>query len=512
MNKKLWSLFKGSDEGRKAIDIFTPDGKEASEWLAGIYGICKQYNPELDPELLIDLQFLLSDNNELSGWYQGEHSVEDYLMNFQVFMTEQDENGNYVLDEKRPFLKKDDYRGKAEFMHVISTMMFTDMGPAFIPLLYPSRFDLFRRNCEVLGIELPDIPKTRNYSQYLLYYLDICDAIEDFRSTNDLTPEELCACIYYYAPLEIDSDEEGNAELPRPTNIWLTGASKADIKMLEERDLKYIGTWACNEKTRPGDIIVLYATAPYSCIHSIWRAQTGGRFNPFDHFHCRTTVVDGVKVPPVTLKDLKDDPVFGAQRMMNNNLQGINGRELPPKAYDALLKMIEKKGGDISNIPALFENKDWNPGTINDEKDVEEKILIPCLLELGYKEEDWSRQLKLKAGRSEKAIPDFVFFPTGERHAEVAPLVIEAKAANLLASDIERDKAYRQARSYAKMLESKTLAICDANRIIVYKRMKNGSFDYSAPAFESHWSVIWGDSEVFSKLNKLIGAEVMKRK
>lgn len=184
---------------------------------------------------------------------------------------------------------------------------------------------------------------------------------------------------------------------------------------------------------------------------------------------------------------------------------------MSPKAYDALIRMIERKGGDISKIPVLFECSDWDPGVIRDERDVEEKILIPCLLQLGYNEEDWTRQLKLKAGRSEKAIPDFVFFAMGEKHAENAPLVIEAKAANLLASDIERNKAYKQARSYAKMLESRTMAICDASRIIVYKRQKNGSFDYCTPSFESQWSVIWGDSDVFSKLNKLIGAEEMKK-
>ena len=165
----------------------------------------------------------------------------------------------------------------------------------------------------------------------------------------------------------------------------------------------------------------------------------------------------------------------------------------------------------MARIPVLFENIKWDPGVLNDEKDVENKVLIPCLLQLGYKESDWSRQLSQQFGRKEKGIPDFVFFPSGEKHAETAPLVIEAKKENLLASDIERNKAYRQARSYAKNLESNTLAICDANRIIVYERQKNGTFDYSSPAFENHWCVIWGDSGVFAQLNKLIGAETIKK-
>ena len=511
MNNSFWTLFKNSDEGKKAINVFIPEGKLDEEWIQGIFNIGMEYEPDMDTSLLTEFLYLIEDNNLFLGW-EDIPSIEEYLLDFEVYLVDADNKGNLYKADNRPIWKKEDYRLKAEGMHVISTMLFTHYDSIYFPMLYPRRFDVFTRNCEVLGIDLPDIPKTKDYSQYLIYYLSICKAIEAFRSENNLTPEEVCACVYFYAPMEYDKGYEEEMMLPRPTNIWLTGASKQDIRMLEERNMEYTGTWACNEKTRPGDIVVLYATAPYSCIHSIWRAKTGGRFCPFDHFHCRTTVTDGVKVPAISLKELKEDPVFGTQKMMNNNLQGINGRELPPKAYEALLRMIEKKGGDISVLPILFENRDWDPGEIRDEHDVEEKILIPCLQQLGYQENDWTRQLKLKAGRSEKAIPDFVFYASGEKHAENAPLVIEAKAGNLLASDLERDKAYRQARSYAKMLESRTLAICDANRIIVYKRQKNGKFDYSIQAFESHWSVIWGDSEVFSRLNKLIGAEEMKKR
>ena len=214
MNKSFWTLFKNSDEGRRAIDLFNPEGKQDAEWIQGIFSIFKKFEPDADVSLLVEFLYLIEDNNILFGWEDIPH-------------------------------------------------------PFFVPMLYPRRFDVFRRNCEVLGIELPSIPKVRDYFQFLLYYLDICNAVETFRSKNNLTPSEVCACIYYYAPMELDSDGIKEMELPRPTNIWLTGASKQDIKMLEERNMEYTGTWACNEKTRPGDIVVLYATAPYSCIHSI---------------------------------------------------------------------------------------------------------------------------------------------------------------------------------------------------------------------------------------------------
>ena len=112
-------------------------------------------------------------------------------------------------------------------------------------------------------------------------------------------------------------------------------------------------------------------------------------------------------------------------------------------------------------------------GEIKLEKDVEEKILIPMLKLLGYREEDWTRQLSQKAGRGLKAIPDFVFFPKGEKHF------------------------------------SSIMGICDKERLILYQVDKNGIANRSTPLFEEHWLSIYGDAEVGAKLNKLIGREII---
>lgn len=47
-------------------------------------------------------------------------------------------------------------------------------------------------------------------------------------------------------------------------------------------------------------------------------------------------------------------------------------------------------------------------------------------------------------------------------------------------------------------------------RLVLYKRNKNNSFDYNNPIFEAHWATINGDPEVGSTLKKLIGKEVVK--
>jgi len=144
---------------------------------------------------------------------------------------------------------------------------------------------------------------------------------------------------------------------------------------------------------------------------------------------------------------------------------------------------------------------------LKNEKDVEEKLLIPLLNKLGYSETDWTRQLSQKAGRKEKAIPDFVFLPKGEIHFQNAPMIIEAKFD--MSSNIERTKSYNQALSYARLMKSSIFGICDKDRLIIYKE-KKGYFDRFNPIFEKHWQSI-NDAEIFCQLKQIIGKEIVRK-
>lgn len=169
--------------------------------------------------------------------------------------------------------------------------------------------------------------------------------------------------------------------------------------------------------------------------------------------------------------------------------------------------MIQEKGGDITKYPKLFEGEAVDFGKIQVEKEVEENILIPILQRLGYNDSDWTRQLALKAGRKEKAIPDFVFFPQGEKHFENAPMVIEAKFD--MSSMQESQNAFKQGLSYARLLHASYMGICDKERFILYKIDSNGFTDCDAPIFENHWSTIYSDNEIGAELNHLIGREAI---
>jgi len=247
----------------------------------------------------------------------------------------------------------------------------------------------------------------------------------------------------------------------------------------------------------------MYVLSPYSCIQSIWRAEIDGVYTPFNFYNSRTKATNGILIPPISLKELKNDHYFSQLPITRKNFQGVNGVRFSANDYKELQQRLSDKGFDTSVLPQLYKPELEIKKNLKNEKDVEESLLIPLLEELGYTSSDWTRQLSQKAGRKEKAIPDFVFLPSGERHFQNAPLVIEAKFD--MASNIEKTKCYNQALSYARMMRASLFGICDKDRLIIYKE-QDGYFDRFHPSFEKHWQNI-NDEEVFRQLKLLIGKD-----
>ena len=522
MNKKLWENYKTSEDGKRLIGLFSLETDDHRKMIYDIIEFSKACQPKManiedvKTEYIVDDVFFLADNLSCQNLTLNDETLrEDYeklITDFFLAKIIEDEDGNITnnTDVKEIWLKANDFRSKSSFVGQLSLYLYI-IHPHFKPILFPHRFDLILRNCDALGIELPPIPHTKDYKAFLMYYYDICTALNDFQDEYEMTDEEFCACFYGLG--EMLSEEPKQAKLPKPVNVWLTGASGGDFIDLDKAtndnfDGEFNSIWACNERTKRGDIVIVYCLSPRSYIHSVWRANTAGLFNPFDYYKCRTTVCEGLRVPEISIKDLKTDKYFSEVPIVRKNLQGVNGVELSAQDYAELLRLIKQKGGDISCLPKLYDAEDVDFGEIKLEKDVEENILIPMLHKLGYEEKDWTRQLSLKAGRGLKAIPDFVFFAKGDKHFETAPFVIEAKLDMSLMR--EQINAFSQGLSYAKMLRSSLMGICDKERFIIYRVDSNGKADRNAPIFEEHWASIFNNEVVGATLNKLIGRNVIK--
>lgn len=451
MNKQIWNLYKNSEKGQKAIELFTlkDEGNEI-DWAEKIF---RKYNEYFGGEETVDycvdnyiniLRNIFADKLEPSDGENRVDYFERLIDNIEVINVKNDENGNLFKDDSSYdyiiSLKKE-YKNLGAILSELSLSLFYLHPGDFFPILFREQFDIFMKTLDVLEIPIPELPAKSDKRGRLLLYSALNENILDFAEENDLSIEETCACIYDFALMLLDENKT-QTEMPEPTNVWLTGGSKGDYKSFLENPVK--GTksvWTCNENTKKGDIIIMYVLSPYSCIQSIWRADIDGVYTPFNYYNSRIRATDGIVIPHITLGELKADPYFSMLPITRKNFQGVNGVQLSANDYKALQQILENKGFDTSILPQLY-NPDFEfTEILKNEKDVEEKLLIPLLEKLGYSEKDWTRQLSQKAGRKEKAIPDFVFLSKGEIYFQNAPMIVEAKFD--ISSNIERTKSYK---------------------------------------------------------------------
>jgi hypothetical protein len=516
MNKNIWNLYKNSERGKEAIALFTFNkGDYYEEKVKRIFRKYNEYFGGLNVEdYFLDNFFLIFGNIRADDMFiEDNEDMINYFVrlidNLEICFIEQNLEGKIIkVKDKMPIIKQKDYKTLCAILSEFSLVLYLRYrNRFFFPILFREQFDVFMKILDVLEIPMPQLPASTNKRGRLLLYNDLNANVMKFSRENNLTREETCACIYDFAfmLLEEDNDEK---EIPEPTNIWLTGGSKEDYKTFLKNPIEgEKSVWTCNENTKRGDIIVMYVRTPYSCIQSIWRADIDGVYTPFNYYNSRTRVTNGIVTPHITINELKTDTYFSQLPIVRKNLQGVNGVQFSVADYKELQRLLQNKGFDASVLPQLYNPDLEFIGQLKNEKDVEEKLLIPLLNKLGYSETDWTRQLSQKAGRKEKAIPDFVFLPKGEVHFQNAPMIVEAKFD--MNSNIERTKSYNQALSYARLMKSSVFGICDKDRLIIYKE-RNGYFDRFKPVFEKHWQSL-NDAEIFRQLKLLIGKEIIEK-
>lgn len=518
MNKNIWNLYKNSERGKNVIELFTFDRDKDSleEKVARIFDHYSEYlSGEVAKDYFIDNCFIVIESITVQKLFMtDDDSTDSYfkrlienLQLLEVILNEQGEITG-INDEVAPYVKKGDYKALCANIPAISLILYFYGTGEYIPNLYRERFDVLLRTLDILEISVPELPSKADKKGRLLLYNQINNNILSFAKEYKLSPSETCACIYDFSKVLLENTDKGTENLPVPTNIWLTGASKEDYKEFLEHPKKYANSvWTCNERTKRGDIIIMYVLSPYSCLQSIWRAEVDGVYTPFNYYNSRTRAMDGIIIPHISLNELKTHLYFSTLPIVKRNFQGVSGIQLSAKDYDELQILLRAKGFDTATLPQLYSPDLEIVKGLRLEKDVEEKLLIPLLAELGYSEDDWTRQLSQKAGRFEKAIPDFVFLPKGETHFQNAPMLIEAKFD--MSSNIERMKAYDQALSYARMMRSSIFGICDKERLVIFKQERD-HFSRFDPTFEKHWPAI-NDKDTFRELKLLIGKQTIEK-
>ena len=174
-------------------------------------------------------------------------------------------------------------------------------------------------------------------------------------------------------------------------------------------------------------------------------------------------------------------------------MQGINGVELLPSQYNYLMDKAE------ATVPRLEFCISSGDSKFALEKDVENKLIKPLLVKLGYTENDYVQQLYIEIGnRNHALIPDFVIMPHKTKGHYSSKHLIEAKLSIPSLAYLEEVKT--QARSYAKLLGVEYAVVASKEKLWVTSQ----SDDYSADVFSASWDEL-KNADVFAQLLKLIG-------
>ena len=164
-----------------------------------------------------------------------------------------------------------------------------------------------------------------------------------------------------------------------------------------------------------------------------------------------------------------------------------------------LLRIIKTKGFDIETLPKLYAPTLPKDVIVEYEHDVEQQLLEPLLNSMGwYENKDFIRQLPIQAGRGHRVFPDYALHYDNKPDEERAKILIEAKLH--MKNNKEIEEAFLQARSYACLLESSVIILCDKVGLIVYE--KKDSFDRDRYK-KYHW-IEFENPDTFNELkNKL---------
>lgn len=494
LNPFIWKNYKESKEGQETIKFFET---------VYLDEILKKYveekNKDLDFCLEVMYQILelsiIPDDVKTENLYT--HIIENGLKGF-----DKEENKEFDIYYKEDY----DFLISTIEPLSLSLYVFKDNDedlPFFIPYFFQLNFSNLQKIADTFGVELPNVPLRKNKRERVDYYLKFCEIWKEFATENNLNIYELCAFLYDFAPKYIG--KESHSDLPKPTNIWLTGGSKGDYPHLLKADKDTTYFWQGNQDTKKGDIIVMYCLSPRSGIEFIGRAVNDGIRDPFFHYYGSITLGHIQQVEPLKLAEIKSDNHLKELPIVRKNFQGVNGTRLGNEDYKRILELLGEKGQDISILPKL-STMDFAPNTdCKNERDVEIQIVEPFLHQIAYDEKDWIRQLPIRMGRGERNYPDYVFFAETQKGYEKAKMLLETKF--FIKSNQDLEETFQQAYSYALRLSADIIVIADKDYFWIYLR-KNGSFDRTK-YLKYHWQQC-NNPDIFNQVKKTIGKEFIK--
>lgn len=372
----IWELYKQSEQGKKAIDFF-----EYHSVFLNDVKVINAYNPYLG-------RWIEGRDYESLMYEIGESSIERTpFFDFKSFSEVKeyyikllDEGIYYEFDSKKFYVIEP--QKYVHFLNLQTMLSFYFYAIAYdfcYPHLFLYRFADLNKIADYFDIKLPPIPKKSDYKARCLYYMDLCEVFYHFRTENGLSPNELCAFLYDFAPNFIEKNT--TSELPKPSQAWFIGG------LIDDEDYRLPDTlklWQSHAETKKGDILIHYETAPISAITHIWQSTTDGVKDPFYYWYSNIYLTNGIEIPPITLKELQADEYFKNHSLVRKKFQGVNGWAMTNEDYSELLRILKSKDFDISTQPTPYAPDTPKGISVKNEKEVEDKLLEFYLSEMGF--------------------------------------------------------------------------------------------------------------------------------
>jgi hypothetical protein len=382
----------------------------------------------------------------------------------------------------------------------ISLILYYIKPEYFFPYFFVSHFFKLESIFGEFEIPLPPIPSKVKHEERLYYYFELCKVLFDFRTNNNLSPIELNVLLYFFSNNIIENVDIREDELPDPTKVYISGATKTDCtETIKNANNDTKNLWAGNVNTLPGDIILIYGVAPFSQVNSIWRAISKGFLDPFSYWFNLIWVGHPIKIPVISYQELVENKIWGKKSIVKSHMQGVSGVQCTVEEYNEIINIIKSKDKDIKHLPEIKGPKLSVDVELNIERDVEIYLLEPFLRKLGYKETDWIRQMPLRMGRGERIYPDYAIKANAKRGEETAEFIWEAKYRIISQKQLLED--FFQAKSYALRLNTNGLGLVSMEGI--WLSFKKDSFMFDK-IIKYTWEEI-NDPDIFNKILLIIG-------
>jgi hypothetical protein len=354
---------------------------------------------------------------------------------------------------------------------VATQVMHTVVPDLIFPIEIDQRYDRLKALFNVLGIQFDD---TASLPPVELI-LRISDAIQLFRQENGLTAWQAWALVYDLAPRLL---EQPSPYASGGSRVWVTAAGEHNFEQVDAHDPSDEDTWTTNKRVRRGDILLMYCLRPRSAIVAAYRAAVDAYQDPLDAVYSGvfTVITDKLALPPITLQEMKKDPVLKSWSLVKTHFTGLQQHSVPDDVWMRIKEVVTGKNAETGRLLEDYGRSVEGVRTLRTttseitEKEFEDRTVVPILDKLGWRSgETLHRQfemlIKVGSGKPKLTRADFVGF-AGSLGGK-ATMVVETK--RRIASEQDLSFAVQQCESYAGRLRCTRFAVASPQGIWVYE-------------------------------------------